>query len=58
VSGPAYRYDDPETALNCGSILRDCIRSESIAKWAPSGAPVLPSAALAFKAPRSVPEDP
>jgi calcium binding protein 39 len=25
-------YENPETALNCGSILRDCIRSEAIAK--------------------------
>lgn len=28
------RYSNPETALNCGSVLRDCIRSAPIAKCA------------------------
>jgi calcium binding protein 39 len=26
------RYDEPAIALNCGSMLRDCIRDESLAK--------------------------
>lgn len=30
-------YGDPEVALNCGSILRDCIRNESIAKMVLEG---------------------
>lgn len=30
-------YNDPEIALNCGSILRDCIRLESIAKMVLEG---------------------
>lgn len=30
-------YNDPEIALNCGSILRDCIRQESIAKMVLEG---------------------
>lgn len=30
-----YRYDNPAIALNCGSMLRDCIRDESIARYVP-----------------------
>ena len=26
------RYDNPAIALNCGSMLRDCVRSEVLAK--------------------------
>lgn len=26
------RYDDPPIALNCGAMLRDCLRDEALAK--------------------------
>lgn len=29
------RYDVPEIALNCGSMLRDCIRNEQVTECAP-----------------------
>lgn len=29
------RYDDPSIALVSGSILRDCMRDEALARWAP-----------------------
>lgn len=32
------RYDDPTIALNCGSMYRDCIRDEALARWACSKA--------------------
>ncbi len=28
------RYDNPEIALNCGSMLRDCIRSQRVTECA------------------------
>lgn len=31
-------YDNPAIALNCGSMLRDCIRDESLAQCAPTDA--------------------
>ena len=27
-----FRYEDPEIALNCGIMLRECIRYEALAK--------------------------
>lgn len=27
------RYDEPTIALNCGAMLRDCLRDDQIAKW-------------------------
>jgi len=27
-----YRYEDPEIALSCGTMLRECIRYEVLAK--------------------------
>ncbi len=27
-----FRYDYPEIALSCGSMLRDCVKDESLAK--------------------------
>ncbi len=29
---PPHRYDNPEIALNCGMMLRECIRHEPLAK--------------------------
>lgn len=28
-----FRYDDPETAISFGAILRDCIRHQVVAKY-------------------------
>lgn len=28
------RYDNPAIALNCGSVLRDCVRDQSLARSA------------------------
>lgn len=30
--GPHYRYEHPDIALNCGLILRECLRHEALAK--------------------------
>ena len=30
---PLRRYGNPAIALNCGSMLRDCVRDESLARW-------------------------
>jgi hypothetical protein len=29
---PFSRYEDPNIALNCGSMYRDCIRDEALAR--------------------------
>ena len=34
ILSPACRYDNPEIALNCGSMLRDCIRSQRVTECA------------------------
>ena len=30
-ASPTYRYENPEIALNCGTMLRECVRHEPLA---------------------------
>ena len=32
ISTPSYSYENQEIALNCGMILRECVRHESLAR--------------------------
>ena len=44
---PARRYNNPAIALNCGSMLRDCVRDENLAGCAASARPARPARRLA-----------